>query len=220
MATQKKKRRAPAPAAPPSATSRREQVLDAALALISERGVAGASLRALATSLGMSQPSLYHYFKSKDDLIRQIVDYCAGKMLDAAPVAGFPPRFVDLPRFVADGVVRLWTGERHPRFTRFLFVVAIESPEHRATIQSVFQERLYGGMPAIGLFYGLEGKDALDLAQCARMVVSAIGLALLEERAIFGAPRPSDTTLAYVEWVVGAGERLLRQLERDVARRR
>ncbi len=216
--TKRARTRGPRTPEPPAPT-RQEQVLDAALALIAERGVAGASLRALAAELGMSQPSLYHYFASKDDLVRQIVDNCADKMLDAAPIAGFPTRFVELPRFVADGVLQLWSGERHPRFTRFLFVVAIESPLHRATIQRVFEERLYGGMPAIGAAYGLDGSDAEDLGQTLRMVVSAIGLALLEERALFGMPRPSEKTLRYADWVVAAGERLLRDLERDIASR-
>ena len=63
-------RAAPSPA-------RREEVLDAGLSLISELGVAGASLRKLAARLGMSQPSLYHYFESKDALVQQIIEHCA-----------------------------------------------------------------------------------------------------------------------------------------------
>ena len=38
-------------------TARRDEVLDAARALIAEHGVAGASLRKLASQLGISQPS-------------------------------------------------------------------------------------------------------------------------------------------------------------------
>src|SRR4051812_6281249 len=68
----------------PDATSpaRREEVLDAGLSLISELGVAGASLRKLAARLGMSQPSLYHYFDSKDELVRQIIEHCASRMVE------------------------------------------------------------------------------------------------------------------------------------------
>lgn len=201
------------------APSRHEQVLDTALALIAERGVAGASLRAIAAELGMSQPSLYHYFSSKDELIGQILDLCSARMLAAAPLAAFPKRFVELPRFVADGVIQLWCGEQHPRFTRFLFAVAIEMPEHRAAIHRVFEERLYGNAPAIGALYGLNGDDAETLGQTMRMMVSAIGLALLEERALFGLARPSDKTVRYADWVVKAAERLLVELDRDVARR-
>ena len=49
--------------------ARREEVLETALTLVSEHGVAGASLRKLAAELGISQPSLYHYFASKDALV-------------------------------------------------------------------------------------------------------------------------------------------------------
>ncbi len=41
----------------------------------------GASLRRLAARLGMSQPSLYHYFTSKDELITAILDYSTRKMM-------------------------------------------------------------------------------------------------------------------------------------------
>ncbi len=55
----------PRPKRPEPPPSRREEILEAALELIAEHGVAGASLRMLAKELGMSQPSLYHYFPSK-----------------------------------------------------------------------------------------------------------------------------------------------------------
>src|SRR4051794_2593513 len=76
----------------PAATSpaRREEMLDAGLSLISERGVAGASLRKLAARGGMSQPSLYHYFDSKEELVRQIIEHCASRMVESALNVEFP----------------------------------------------------------------------------------------------------------------------------------
>ena len=53
---------------------RRAEILAEALELMAEHGYHGASLRDLAKRLGISQPSLYHYFASKRDLFRAIIE--------------------------------------------------------------------------------------------------------------------------------------------------
>ena len=195
----------------PDATSpaRREEVLDAGLSLISELGVAGASLRKLAARLGMSQPSLYHYFDSKDALVQQIIEHCASRMLEAAMHVEFPRGIDDIPRFARDAALSLWATEQHPRFVRFLFVVAIESPEHRRSIQRVFEERLYPGFGVLADAYGRDADEREDLRLIVRTIAYAMGLALMEERALFGAEAPSAELLRFGDFVVRASERLL-----------
>jgi AcrR family transcriptional regulator len=192
-----------------SAPTRREELLDAGLALISELGVAGASLRKLAARLGMSQPSLYHYFDSKEALVQQIIEHCAGRMLEAAAHVEFPRGIEDIPRFARDAALALWATDHHPRFVRFMFVVAIESPEHRARIQRVFEERLYPGFGVLADAYGRDPQEREDLRLMVRSIVYAMGLALLEERAIFGADAPSADLLRMGDFIVRASERLL-----------
>jgi AcrR family transcriptional regulator len=198
-------RREPERAAP----ARREEVLDAGLSLISELGVAGASLRKLAAKLGMSQPSLYHYFDSKDALVQQIIEHCASRMLEAAMHVEFPRGIDDIPRFARDAALALWATDQHPRFVRFLFVVAIESPEHRARIQRVFEERLYPGFSFLADAYGRDPEEREDLRLMVRTIAYAMGLALMEERALFGADAPSADLLHFGDFVVRAAERLL-----------
>lgn len=48
---------------------RREQILDAAVKLFSEKGYAGASIRDLAREIGVTEGLLYHYFSSKEQLL-------------------------------------------------------------------------------------------------------------------------------------------------------
>jgi AcrR family transcriptional regulator len=204
-APSRRPRREPTSTAP----ARREEVLDAGLSLISELGVAGASLRKLAAKLGMSQPSLYHYFDSKDALVQQIIEHCASNMLEAATQVPFPRGLADIPRFARDAALALWATEQHPRFVRFLFVVAIESPEHRARIQRVFEERLYPGFSVLSDAYGRDPAEREDLRLLVRSIVYAMGLSLLEERALFGAPGPSPELLRMGDFIVRAGERLI-----------
>lgn len=190
-------------------SSRREEVLDAGLTLISEHGVAGASLRKLAAKLGMSQPSLYHYFDSKDALVQQIIEHCANRMLEAALHVEFPRGIEDIPRFARDAALSLWATDHHPRFVRFMFVVAIESPEHRLRIRRVFEERLYPGFGVLADAYGRDPQEREDLRMIVRSIAYAMGLALLEERALFGAEAPSQEVLRLGDFVVKAAERLL-----------
>jgi AcrR family transcriptional regulator len=200
-------RRSPAEPLPPA---RREEVLETALTLVSERGIAGASLRKLAAELGMSQPSLYHYFPSKDALVTAVVEYCAQKMLAASFEVTPPERKQDVPRFAKDVVVGLWSGERHPRFVRFMFVVALESKENRAFIQRVFEDRLYPGFTLLANAFGKTEAERAELRHVIWMVVYSLGLAFLEQRALFGAKTVPQDLLDHAEWLVGAAERLLR----------
>ncbi len=61
-----------AAAAPP--VGARTRILDAALALMSEQGSAGASMRQLAAASGLNVATIYHYFPSKADVLRAVLD--------------------------------------------------------------------------------------------------------------------------------------------------
>ena len=52
----------------------RRELLDAAEALIAERGFAQASLSAIADRAGVSKGAVYHHFQSKDDLLLALLD--------------------------------------------------------------------------------------------------------------------------------------------------
>lgn len=51
------------------AEERREQILDAALHIFSEKGFAGTSIREIAREVGVTEGLLYHYFESKEQLL-------------------------------------------------------------------------------------------------------------------------------------------------------
>ncbi|MDT5113272.1 MAG: hypothetical protein QOE20_5162, partial [Mycobacterium sp.] len=59
-------------ARPKNASLTREKVVDAALALIGERGLEAFSMPKLAAALGVRAPSLYHYFADKDALLTAV----------------------------------------------------------------------------------------------------------------------------------------------------
>jgi len=51
---------------------RRQEILDAALALYAERGVLGVSTREIAAAVGISQPAIYAHFRSLDALREEV----------------------------------------------------------------------------------------------------------------------------------------------------
>jgi AcrR family transcriptional regulator len=51
---------------------RREEILDAALRLFSEKGLHAVSTRQIAEATGVSQPALYAYFATKDDITAEL----------------------------------------------------------------------------------------------------------------------------------------------------
>jgi len=197
-----------------STPARREEVLEAALELVAEHGVAGASLRRLAKRLGMSQPSLYHYFSSKDDLIAAVLDYSTGRMLGAGSSIP-PPRSVeDLARFARDAVLELYATESHPRFVRFLFSVAVESKKHRPLVERLWEERLRPSFTVLANMLTESPAESEYVHEVLRMVVYSLGFMLLDERALLARAEPSASTLRYSAWVLDAANRLLQERPR------
>ena len=66
----------------------RARILDAALALMSERGMSGTSMRRLADQSGLNVATLYHYFPSKRDLLQAAIAH--RRTTDLSPAPPFP----------------------------------------------------------------------------------------------------------------------------------
>ena len=54
-------------------TTTRRRILDAAAAVLREKGLNGAKLNDIAKASGMLAPSLYHHFKSKEQIVEEVV---------------------------------------------------------------------------------------------------------------------------------------------------
>ncbi len=55
-------------------SDQRTRILDSALTLMSERGSSATSMRTLATACGLNVATIYHYFPSKADLLRAVIE--------------------------------------------------------------------------------------------------------------------------------------------------
>jgi AcrR family transcriptional regulator len=87
----------------------RTRILDCALGLMSEFGSAGTSMRRLAAASGLNVATIYHYFPSKADVLRAVIDE---RRYGERLASDEPPIDPDLPP--SDRLVRLlnwiWNG--------------------------------------------------------------------------------------------------------------
>lgn len=72
----------------PAPTHSRDELVAAAVALADADGVAGVSMRAVATALGTSAGSLYRYLASRDDLLDLMTDHVLGELCPYPEVDG------------------------------------------------------------------------------------------------------------------------------------
>jgi AcrR family transcriptional regulator len=115
---------------------REDAIIDAAYEAIAERGSAGASMDDIAARAGVSKPTLYQHFSSKDELVVN-VSMRLMRTSERALAAREPgvPALDHLARTLQEGLVRragLWSARVViPR------AVANANPEYRRQLESV-----------------------------------------------------------------------------------
>jgi AcrR family transcriptional regulator len=167
-------------------SEKHREILRAALHLLAERGYRGASLRELARRVGMRQPSLYHYFKSKDDLVEQVLRTFGPGGVGNTPDFQVPERVEEMPAIVVMVVQYLYDHTDWPLFVRVLFNVSLETTKFEALMHELFAKTSDQLMRVAVAHYVETGQiSETDGAYLARMVINAIGLALIEERLLF-----------------------------------
>ena len=77
-------------AAQGTADQRREQMLRAALEVISERGYPDTRIADVAERIGISPALVIYYFKTKDQLLTEAMRYSEDQLVRRGPSAGWP----------------------------------------------------------------------------------------------------------------------------------
>ena len=108
------------------AESPRQRILDAALELLAEHGYEGMSLQQVADRVGLHKSSLFHHFRAKEELAREVFRGVAERLLKRIePVlAEDPPRLESLLRAL-DASVDHFAAE--PAAARLLMRLTVTS---------------------------------------------------------------------------------------------
>ncbi|MCB9663098.1 MAG: WHG domain-containing protein [Alphaproteobacteria bacterium] len=170
----------------------RQQVIDAAVALVDAEGAEALGVTRLAEVLGIRPPSLYHHVGKGDALARALVHEAARSQLHAltAAVAG-----VDAPedalRALAHGA-RAW-ARRHPGLQAHLARTPPDNdhPDFRPVLDALLA--LFGRPLAA---WGLEGEHAVHTARAVRAAVH--GFVLLEQAGQFALAVDPEASFAWM----------------------
>lgn len=170
---------------------RHREILAESLELIAEVGYHGASLRELAKRLGISQPSLYHYFASKEELVEQIIEAYASDMIrgggDLLAKVHDGAGLLALPKQLREFIFALWGPHSdHPKFSRFLFAIARLDPRFAKRNRELFVDQVRTvAEPALLPLVASTGIELERLVFPLVAMVNAIGFALMEEKVLF-----------------------------------
>ena len=123
----------------------RRRIVDAAAALMAERGFAGTSIAAVSQRSGLPSGSIYWHFESKEALLAAVMEEGARRWFEALP------RIDDLPTEPGARIAALFdvsesSLEAHPEFLRLLLLIALErrdvDPASLAVIRRVRERAL------------------------------------------------------------------------------
>ena len=153
---------------------RREELIQAAARLFSERGYHGTSMQHLADALGLQRGSLYAHIGSKEDLLLDVVEDGARRFLERGEAAASMEALaaVRLRAFLAGHIE---TAVEHlDSVTVFLNEWRFLSPELRAVVQEKRDryESMIRGIIDDGIAAG-EFRPDVEVRLAARLVLSA-----------------------------------------------
>jgi len=152
--------------------AQRAAMLDGAFELFADNGYAATSMRSLATGLGVSTGTLYHYFGSKDDIFENMVRRVAERDVSAA-IEAIPEN--------ADRLLRLqaifgWICAHQIYLKRMLLLIfdfqRYRSDEEAAVLveqasqlyRLAFEEQVGEHGPAWSMILGMLVQDLLEPA--------------------------------------------------------
>ena len=165
-----------------------DDFLEAALAIVAERGVAGVTVASVSERLGSPTGSFYHRFASRDVLLgslwlRTVLDFQTGisAALDAEDALGAA---LHTPAWV----------RKHPDKARLLllhdrkdFLKAEWPPELRERVAEMTQRMEAGSRKWARVIFGKEGRDELRLAQ---FLISELPVAVVRQHLLRGEQPP------------------------------
>ena len=136
----------PAKAASParrrlSPAARRAQLLDCALAVFAERGLGRAGHARIAEAAGVSVPTVFHYFPTREALLDAVLDQVEAYFIALAEDV-YRGAGATSERLVAHGLAFLASVESHPDQIRVWLDWSTAIREHVWPRYLAFQERL------------------------------------------------------------------------------
>ena len=146
----------------PKGERTRSRIVEAAAALIHERGVAATTLEDVKAAAEVSGSQLYHYFPDKNELVQAIIDYQADTIVKQNRQALGSPKGVEAWRKMVVTGVRSTQGKGGCALGSLGGQLAESDPEARAHIAAGFDQWAAALSDGLGSLHA-EGKLATDI---------------------------------------------------------
>jgi AcrR family transcriptional regulator len=138
-----------------SKEERRDDILDAALALFAEHGLHGASTEEVARRAGISQPYVFRLFGTKRELYKAVIARCFRQTLELFQRAAEGSRGEEALHAIGEAYGRLLETDRTYLRAQMQAYAACDDPEICAVVQAgygdlvAYVERVSGEPPAV-----------------------------------------------------------------------
>ena len=135
----------------------KRKILDAARLEFAANGYDGASIMAIATSVGIAPSAVYHYFQSKENLYKDVFEQTSNAIWDSVTPSEEATTLFDAMRQLLDDSRLL--ADKLPSYSDFLASLPIEArlhPEFSDLLEkrADYQDRTFRKLASIGIESG------------------------------------------------------------------
>jgi AcrR family transcriptional regulator len=156
---------------------RREQLIEAALAVASREGIDAATVRAVAAEAGVSLGVVHYCFQDKDELLRAMAHAITAQNLQRS--TGELPPDADVATIIAGTIDLLWDGIRESRGAQLLSYELTTSSLRHPELNQVAIEQYRGSWAAaehvlLGVEQSARVRFTVPVEELARTVVAIV----------------------------------------------
>jgi AcrR family transcriptional regulator len=170
---------------------RPEEILEAALEVFADQGLAGARVEDIAARAGVSKGTLYHYFPSKDELFQEAVRSRVEKIVANLAVAAAPGEPAErLDRFIA----AWWGLLRQPLFGKLYRLVLAELHQFPELVR-FYADEISGQVSAVAADIIRQGVEKRVFRPVDPTVTAMMIGALLTQHAVWSGQRQLFSSL-------------------------
>lgn len=164
---------------------RPEEILDAALEVFADQGLAGARVEDIAARAGVSKGTLYNYYAGKDELFQEAVRSCVERVVAGlATAAGSGDPTERLDRFIA----AWWATLRRPVFGK-LYRLLLAELHQFPDLERFYAEEISGQISAVATGIIREGVERRVFRPVDPGVTALMLLGLLTQHAVWSGQR-------------------------------
>ena len=119
----------------------RQKIIDAATALVMERGVKGTSLADIASAADISKGTLFYHFSAKDDLIYELTEQHFDGITKASLKRAAQMQNASLQEILQESLLSILRAEDRGKLNLYLLQEAVtENPALKSRFKAKYQE--------------------------------------------------------------------------------